>query len=128
MKCRAIVKRPNENIKLEYIENNLENLQNIVEGYIEYPFISKLHNKGISIIVNEEGRLIDLEPSVVVFKNGRIEDYIYGNIIFIGNKDTDDGLENDNLSDEQIDFIKNNIFNGLKCIITNGKVVDVINV
>lgn len=126
MKHKVIIKKPNETAKVQYIESGLEELQNIVDGYIEYPYLEKLYEKGISIIVNEEGKLMDLEPSIALNHKGQMIDYYCGNVIFVGTKETEDGNENDSLTDEQIDFIKKYVFNGLKCITTKGNVLDVI--
>jgi Domain of unknown function (DUF3846) len=126
MKHKVIIKKPNETAKVQYIESSLEELQNIVDGYIEYPYLEKFYEKGISIIVNEEGKLMDLEPSIALNHKGQMIDYYCGNVIFVGTKETEDGNENDSLTDEQIDFIKKYVFNGLKCITTKGNVLDVI--
>lgn len=126
MKHKVIIKKPNETAKVQYIESGLEELQNIVDGYIEYPYLEKFYEKGISIIVNEEGKLMDLEPSIALNHKGQMIDYYCGNVIFVGTKETEDGNENDSLTDEQIDFIKKYVFNGLKCITTKGNVLDVI--
>lgn len=126
MKHKVIIKKPNETARIQTIESGLEELQNIVDGYIEYPYIEQFHEKGISIIVNEEGKLINLEPSIALNYKGQMIDYFCGNVIFIGTKETKYGTENDSLTDEQINFIKKYVFNGLKCITTNGNVLDVI--
>ena len=49
------------------IGNNLEDLQNIVGGYIEIPFLSqKFLEHDIDIIINEEGKFIDeLTPEIL---------------------------------------------------------------
>lgn len=70
--------------KVEKIMDDLKTLQGIVGGYIEIPYISEqLANKGIDIIINEEGKLEGLKPSfVVVGKGGEVIDVICGNVIF----------------------------------------------
>lgn len=128
MKHKVIIKKPNETAKIEYIETGLETLQSIVGGYIEYPYIKQFRDNGISIIVNEEGKLIDLEPSIALNHNGNLIDFFYGNIIFVGTKETEYDIENDSLTDEQIDFLKEHIFNGLKCITTTGNILDVMTI
>lgn len=128
MKYKAIIKRPNESAKIEYIETTLEALQDIVGGYIEYPFIQQFRENGISVIVNDEGKLLDLEPSIALNHNGRLIDFLNGNVIFIGTKETEYDIENDSLTDEQIKFLKKQVFNGFKCITTTGNILDVINI
>ena len=76
----------NGELKEKNIENTLEELQKIVEGYIEIPFLSeKFYENNIDIIINEEGKLIDgLKPEIAVVKAGtnQILDLVYGNCIF----------------------------------------------
>ena len=128
MKHRVIIKKPNETAKVEYIDGSLEGLQRVVGGYIEYSYIEKLWEKGISVIVNEEGKCIDLTPSIALLKDGKMIDYYCGNVIFVGNKETEEGNSNESLSDEQIEFLKRNVFNGLKCITTKEDVLNVIQI
>ena len=53
---KVVIKRPGSEAEIDYIENELEALQNIVGGYIETVTISQ----DAVIICNEEGRLIGL--------------------------------------------------------------------
>ena len=68
------------------IGNNLEDLQNIVGGYIEIPFLSqKFLEHDIDIIINEEGKFIEgMTPEIAVIKKGTntILDLVMGNCIF----------------------------------------------
>ena len=68
------------------IGNNLEDLQNIVGGYIEIPFLSqKFLEHDIDIIINEEGKFIEgMTPEIAVMKKGTntILDLVMGNCIF----------------------------------------------
>lgn len=68
------------------IDNSLEALQEIVCGYIEVPFLSKVFNdNGIDVIVNEEGKYIDgLKPEIAIInsKTKEILDVVFGNCIF----------------------------------------------
>ena len=67
------------------IENTLEELQRIVGGNIEFPFLGKVFAENeIDIIINEDGKYIDgLKPEIAVMtESGNIYDVIYGNCIF----------------------------------------------
>lgn len=68
------------------IGNNLEDLQNIVGGYIEIPFLSqKFLEHDIDIIINEEGKFIEgMTPEIAVMKKGTntILDLVMGNCVF----------------------------------------------
>lgn len=97
----------NGEFKQKEIENSLEELQKIVEGYIEMPFLSEtfFENK-IDIIINEEGKLIDgLKPEIAIVKNGtsQILDIVYGNCIFASHD-----IEGNTtaLNDEQIKIVE----------------------
>lgn len=68
------------------ITNELEDLQKIVGGYIEVPFLTETFTKnGIDVIINEEGKFIEgLRPEIaVVDKNtNQVLDVVMGNCIF----------------------------------------------
>ena len=68
------------------ITNSLEDLQNIVGGYIEIPFLSqKFLEHDIDIIINEEGKFIEgMTPEIAVMKRGTntILDLVMGNCVF----------------------------------------------
>ena len=83
-KLRVVIKRCGEKPCYKEIDNTLEELQGIVGGYIEvYPV-----NKNISIICNEEGKLLDLPINFIIQSNRRIE-IINGDCLFVGNSDYD---------------------------------------
>lgn len=76
----------NSELKEKEIENTLEDLQKIVGGYIEIPFLSREFNENkIDTIINEEGKFIEgLEPEIAIIKKetNTIIDIVYGNCIF----------------------------------------------
>lgn len=93
----------NNTLELKTIENNLHKFQEIVGGLIETPFVShKLYEKGIDIIINEEGKGLDLKPSMVVMNEGKIIDIIHGNVIFTSH---DNYGNQKSLTQEQIEYI-----------------------
>lgn len=96
----------NGNLETKEIGNRLEDLQEIVGGYIEIPFLSEtLYEKGIDVIINEEGKLIDgLKPEIAIVneKQGNILDLVYGNCIFASH---DDEGETVGLTEEQIKVV-----------------------
>jgi len=63
----------NGELKEKEINNTLEDLQKIVEGYIEIPYLSEVFNKNeIDIIINEEGKLIDgMRPEIAIVSKKR---------------------------------------------------------
>lgn len=96
----------NGELKEKEINNTLEELQKIVGGYIEIPFLSKkLFEKEIDIIINEEGKFIEgLKPEIAVVKNGtnQILDVVMGNCIFTSH---DEEGNTTALNEEQIKIV-----------------------
>lgn len=77
---RVVIKKVGEPAKVAEIENTLEALQGIVEGYIEVVAVGG----EVLMICNEEGKLNGLEYN---FKLGN--DFIVGNVLFVQAKDED---------------------------------------
>lgn len=96
----------NGKLEVKEIENTLENLQSIVGGYIEIPFLGGIFNKyKINPIINEEGKFIeDLKPEIALIDGNttKILDVVYGNIIFASH---DEHGETISLNDEQIEIV-----------------------
>lgn len=86
------------------IDNNLKTLQDIVGGYIEYVDISQ---DGLQMIVNEEGKILDLEYNLgatLLYNTTHLyNDMILGNVIIVN---TDDEGENKSITKEDIDTVK----------------------
>lgn len=76
----------NGQLEEKEIENTLEELQKIVGGYIEIPFLGGIFNKHkINPIINEEGKFIEgLKPEIALIDSNtkKILDIVYGNCIF----------------------------------------------
>jgi hypothetical protein len=73
---KVIIVEPNKVARVEEIENTLSNLQSIVGGHIEC-----IRMDGHDIIINEEGKLLDLEPNFGLYGG---KDYVAGTAIFTG--------------------------------------------
>ena len=87
-------------------ENQLKDMQNYIGGHIEIPYIKKIFNDNeILVILNEEGKLLNLEPTCILKKDEQIYDTLNGNVLFLGE-------ESENiigLNEKQINIIKNEI-------------------
>ncbi len=83
---RVVIVRPMEEPVVDYIQNELENLQRIVCGYIEV--IQEGENNAI-LICNECGKVYNLAPNRALKVRGYISDVICGDFIIAGNKDGD---------------------------------------
>lgn len=89
---KVVIVEPSKPARVEVIENALSNFQNLVGGYIEC-----IREDGFDIIINEEGKFIDLEPNFGIYEG---QDYVAGTAIFAG-VDYDEG-EFKSLSDQQV--------------------------
>lgn len=99
-----------KNDKLEIVESNkktldYKELQNIVGGYIEYvaldPYNIYSDSRDIDIILNEEGKLIKLEPSL---KWALDRDILCGPLVFCA---TNSEGETIGLTEIQIKVVEN---------------------
>ena len=102
----------NGKLEEKEIKNTLEELQKIVGGYIEIPFLSKVFvDNVIDTIINEEGKYIDgLKPEIAIVnsKTKQILDIIYGNCIFASHDVEGNTIA---LNDKQIEIIKEELDN-----------------
>ena len=93
IKMRVIVKKVQDPyLCITEIEDELDVLQGIVGGLIECISIGN----NIDMVCNEEGKLIGLEPHIMVNN-----DIVCGDVFFVGV----DGAEFVSLTDEQIEYI-----------------------
>lgn len=96
----------NGKLEAKEIENTLENLQKIVGGYIEIPFLGGIFNKyKINPIINEEGKFTDgLKPEIALIDSNtkKVLDIIYGNCIFVSHDEVGETIS---LNDEQIKVV-----------------------
>lgn len=96
----------NGKLEVKEIENTLEELQKIVGGYIEIPFLGGIFNRyKINPIINEEGKFIEgLRPEIALIDNNtkKILDVVYGNCIFASHDAEGNTIA---LNDEQIKVV-----------------------
>lgn len=87
-------------------ENQLKDIQNCIGGHMEIPYIKKIFNDNeILVILNEEGKLLNLEPTCILKKDEQIYDTLNGNVLFL----SADGENIIGLNEKQINIIKNEI-------------------
>ena len=115
----------NGEFEVKEIKNTLEELQKIVGGYIEIPFISKkFYENGIDIIINEEGKFIEgIKPEIAVLEKGsnKVLDVVIGNCIFASHDEEGNTTE---LTEEQINVVLNSLSNG--AMLSDGNAVRVL--
>ncbi len=83
---RVIIKRPGEVPEETQISNTLNVLQQAVGGNIEVLHVGSLYyGAGVALEVNEEGKLLDVEPNLVLLGDGgRVADVIAGTVVAVG--------------------------------------------
>ena len=102
-KIKVLVLKNNE-FYVKEIDDTLQALQKEVNGHIEIPYISRrLVNNGIDVIINDEGKLLDLEPQIIVQDNNKILDVIHGTCVFASHDEDGNTIS---LTDEQIEYVK----------------------
>lgn len=96
----------NGKLQKKEIKNSLEELQSIVGGYIEFPFLgNRFRDNAIDVIINEEGKFIEgLKPEIAMVdgETKSILDIVYGNCIFASHDEEGNTI---GLNDEQIKII-----------------------
>lgn len=115
----------NGKLEVKEIENTLEELQRIVGGYIEIPFLGGIFNKNkINPIINEEGKYIEgLKPEIALIdgNTNKVLDIVYGNCIFASH---DEHGETISLNEEQIKIVMEELKNDVTLTFQdNGKEV-----
>lgn len=112
----------NNNFEVKEINNKLEDLQKIVGGYIEIPFLSEVfYEYGIDMIINDEGKFIEgCKPEIAVIKKDTNEvlDVVHGNCIFASH---DDEGETIGLSEEQLSIVMKELKMDVLLSYPNGK-------
>jgi len=111
----------NGQFKEQEIKNTLEELQTIVGGYIEFPFISKeFRDNVIDVIINEEGKYIEglkAEIAVVDGKTKQVLDVIFGNCVFASHDKEGNTIE---LNDKQVKIVKQELQMDINITYPNG--------
>lgn len=89
---------------IEVEEITLKYMQEVVGGWIEMPYLSEaLDSRKIDIVINEEGKLMELEPNILVMNKAEILDVVVGDILFVAN---DGEGKTIGLNDTQIEDLK----------------------
>ena len=112
----------NGQFKEQEIKNTLEELQSIVGGYIEFPFISKVFRDNvIDVIINEEGKYIEglkAEIAVVDGKTKQVLDVIFGNCVFASHDEEGNTID---LNDKQMKIVMQELQMDINITYPNGK-------
>ena len=99
---KIVVKEPGKAPEVREVPKvNLEVMQEIVNGYVQYiPFPSLPH---LDLFCNEEGKLEGLEPNILIAdKNGRIVDFIVGTVFVCKSNKRGNSI---GLTDEEVEKV-----------------------
>lgn len=109
----------NGNFETKEIANELEDLQKIVGGYIEVPFLTETFTKnGIDVIINEEGKFIEgLRPEIAIVdrNTSQVLDVVMGNCIFASHDEEGETIP---LTEEQYKIVMTEL--QMMCVLTYG--------
>ena len=95
----------------------LEDMQKIVGGFIEAPFINQeFDDNHLTLFLNEEGKLKKLDNNIIVFHNNEVADIFVGPILITST--TDEG-SSCGLSEEQISYLKGLFSSKINCVYSN---------
>lgn len=95
---RIVVKKVGQMGEIMEVENTLDTFQEIVGGYIEtYPIMTDT-----LIVCNEEGKLMGLEPNIII-QVGQYKEVVNGNFAIV--KQGEEDFES--LDDKQIEILRN---------------------
>lgn len=96
-------------------ETALDTFQEIVKGNIECFYSAN----GIALYCNEEGKFMNLDPTLALVYGGEVSDIVMGNIILVGS----DKEGNDRDVTEEDIFRFNTTFHPLSRVLVGGKTV-----
>lgn len=109
----------NGNFETKEITNELQDLQKIVGGYIEVPFLTETFTKnGIDVIINEEGKFIEgLRPEIAIVdrNTNQVLDVVMGNCIFASHDEEGETIP---LTEEQYKIVMTEL--QMMCVLTYG--------
>ena len=95
---RIVVKKVGQMGEIMEVENTLDTFQEIVGGYIEtYPIMTDT-----LIVCNEEGKLMGLEPNIII-QVGQYKEVVNGKFAIV--KQGEEDFES--LDDKQIEILRN---------------------
>lgn len=78
---RVLVVEPGKDPEVQVIENSLEGIQQIVQGYIECVTLHDKAGENLALICNEEGKIRNLPMNAAV---AEIDDVIFGTFLIAG--------------------------------------------
>lgn len=93
---KGIIVKPGHAPEVIEFNNGYKELQKLVEGNFEMPYIFD----DADVVINEEGKLDGLEANKLLYHNGQLIDILFGNIVIV---DSNDEGETISLSQEKID-------------------------
>lgn len=93
---RGLFIKPGCSPEVIHFKNGYKELQRLVEGNFEMPYLFD----DVDVVINEEGKLNGSLPNRFLFHRGRLADILFGNILLV---DSNEEGETISLSDDKIE-------------------------
>lgn len=92
---KGLIVRPGKKPEVIEFEKGYRNLQKLVEGNFEMPYLFD----DVDIVINEEGKFNGSLPNKYLYYNNKLVDILFGNIVIVG---SDEEGETISLSEDKI--------------------------
>lgn len=108
--------------EVDYLEDSYDFLRKCIGGYLEHLVV----DKNIDMWMDEDGKLKDLDTTIILTRNYTMCDNVVGNVVFT--RFNDDG-ETISLTDDDVKLIRNKFDNdGYYLDLKSGKMIQVLEV
>ena len=111
-----VIKIKNGEAEVLDIENSLNSYHNVLNCSLIDIISLKINNKNYDFIIDDEGKLKEHYANIFLVKNDIPVDHLANDVIICNSVETDDGLDEGELTDSDIENIKNWIDNCEKLI------------
>lgn len=102
---RGILVKPNEKPQIIEFKEGYKELQRLVEGTFEMPYIFD----DVDVVINDEGKYNGSEPNKMLYYNGKLIDIIFGNILLVGSNNEGETISLTEEQTEKYMKIMNNV-------------------
>ena len=92
---RGLLVKPDERPEIIEFKEGYRELQKLVHGNFEMPFLFN----DVDVVINEEGKMNGMPPNRYLYYDGSLVDIIFGNIVIVG---SDENGETVSLTNDKI--------------------------
>ena len=102
-----VIKIKNGEAEVLDIENSLDSYHKVLNCNLIDIISLKINNKNYDFIIDDEGKLKEHYANIFLIKNDTPVDYLANDVIICNSVETDDGLDEGDLTELDIESIKN---------------------